>query len=135
MVFSALGPGGSPHVGVRCLDRPSGPWSRIAPADIPSRSSRRIPRATWDVIGWGFGPDVAFLDAALAKLFESVVIDTGRIATAGSSDGASYAISLGLTNVALFSDIIAFSPGFAAPSRAKDAPACPIGWSGVSLSA
>lgn len=35
-----------------------------------------------------------------------------RVALAGFSDGASYAISLGLPNGDLFSHVIAYSPGF-----------------------
>ncbi|MBM3606346.1 MAG: hypothetical protein FJX25_16975 [Alphaproteobacteria bacterium] len=44
------------------------------------------------------------------------------MAIAGFSDGGSYALSLEITNGDLFSDLLAFSPGFAAPSRAVDAP-------------
>jgi phospholipase/carboxylesterase len=65
---------------------------------------------------------VAFLDNALNDVFATFVVDPGRIAIAGFSDGASYALSLGLVNGALFSDILAFSPGFAAPSQTEDEP-------------
>lgn len=78
--------------------------------------------ATWDVIQRDYGPDVAFLDHALERLFETYAVDPDRIAIAGFSDGASYALSLGLVNGTLFSDILAFSPGFAAPSRTEDHP-------------
>ena len=57
---------------------------------------------TWDAIRGQFGPDVAFLDKALAKVFETVPIDRKRVAVGGFSDGASYAISLGLQNGDLF---------------------------------
>jgi phospholipase/carboxylesterase len=77
---------------------------------------------TWDVIQHGYGPDVAFLDRMLDWLFDAYTIDPARIAIAGFSDGASYALSLGLGNGALFSDILALSPGFAAPSRTEDRP-------------
>jgi phospholipase/carboxylesterase len=70
---------------------------------------------TWDVIRGGFGPDVAFLDAALRQTFTEVPVDPARIAIGGFSDGASYALSLGLANGDLFEWILAFSPGFAAP--------------------
>jgi phospholipase/carboxylesterase len=73
--------------------------------------------ATWDVIVEAYGPDVAFLDAALARVFTRHAIDPARIAIAGFSDGASYALSIGLANGDLFSDVLAFSPGFAAPPR------------------
>jgi phospholipase/carboxylesterase len=42
-------------------------------------------------------------------------VDPRRIAVAGFSDGASYALSIGITNGELFTDVLAFSPGFMAP--------------------
>jgi len=67
---------------------------------------------TWDAIGGGFGMDVEFLNRALERTFETVAIDPARIAIGGFSDGASYAISLGLINGDLFKSVVAFSPGF-----------------------
>jgi len=67
----------------------------------------------WDLIANGrFGPDIEFLDRALQKTFASVTVDPKRIALAGFSDGASYALSVGLANGDLFSHVIAYSPGF-----------------------
>ena len=60
----------------------------------------------------GFGPDVAFLDQALTHVFRNVAINPARIAIGGFSDGATYALSLGLINGELFRRIVAFSPGF-----------------------
>jgi phospholipase/carboxylesterase len=40
----------------------------------------------------------------------------------GFSDGASYALSLGLTNGDLFRHVIAFSPGFMAPAARRGEP-------------
>lgn len=77
---------------------------------------------TWDVILDGFGPDVAFIDRALAAAFARCAVDPARLAVAGFSDGASYALSLGIANGDLFSRTIAFSPGFAAPVRAVGEP-------------
>jgi len=71
---------------------------------------------TWDVIRGGYGPDVAFVDRALAFTFARCAVDPARLAVGGFSDGASYALSLGLTNGDLFGHVIAFSPGFAAPA-------------------
>lgn len=68
--------------------------------------------ATWDGIRGGFGPDVVFIDRALARVFERVSIDPQRIAVGGFSDGATYALSLGLVNGDLFRRVVAFSPGF-----------------------
>lgn len=77
---------------------------------------------TWDVIQGQYGPDVTFIDNVLEQSFRSYAVDRERIAIAGFSDGASYALSLGLTNGELFSDILSFSPGFAAPTRIEGAP-------------
>ncbi len=74
--------------------------------------------ATWDIIEEGeYGPDVERLDAALARVLAAWPVDPGRLVVAGFSDGASYAFSLGLMNGDLFSHVMAFSPGFAAPTR------------------
>jgi len=69
---------------------------------------------TWDVIVDELGPDVAFLDAALARTFDEYAIDPSRVAISGFSDGASYALTLGVSNGDLFDGIAAFSPGFLA---------------------
>jgi len=70
---------------------------------------------TWDVIDGGFGPDVAFIDRALNLVADRCAVDFARLAVGGISDGASYALSLGMTNGDLFGGIVAFSPGFALP--------------------
>jgi predicted esterase len=79
---------------------------------------------TWDVILGAFGPDVEAVDAALAEAFARVAVDPARLAVGGFSDGASYALSLGLGNGDLFTHVIAFAPGFAAPARRVGAPRC-----------
>ncbi len=70
---------------------------------------------TWDVIHSTWGADVVTIDRVLARAFDDNAVDPRHIAIGGFSDGASYALSLGLTNGDLFSHIIAFSPGFAVP--------------------
>lgn len=77
---------------------------------------------TWDVIMGGYGSDLADLDLALGQVFGLYAIRADRVAIGGFSDGASYALSLGLANGALFSDVLAFSPGFAAPGRSEGRP-------------
>lgn len=77
---------------------------------------------TWDVIRGDFGPDVAFVDRALQHTFDRVAIDRRRIAIGGFSDGASYALSLGLDNGDFFTHILAFSPGFVATRRPQGRP-------------
>jgi phospholipase/carboxylesterase len=78
---------------------------------------------TWDVIIGGYGPDVAYIDRALEQTFSRYNVDPARIAIGGFSDGASYALSLGVTNGDLFTHVIAFSPGFMAPASRQGAPA------------
>lgn len=68
---------------------------------------------TWDLSWAGtFGPDVRFLDWALRHAFQCCRIDPARIALGGFSDGASYALSLGVANGDLFSHLVAYSPGY-----------------------
>jgi len=74
---------------------------------------------TWDAIRNGYGPDVRVLDQALAKTFESCRIDGKQIGLSGFSDGASYALGLGLSNGELFGSVAAFSPGFIPPGSTR----------------
>jgi phospholipase/carboxylesterase len=69
--------------------------------------------ATWDVIALQrFGPDVRFADQVLDAVADQCDVDFDRLAIGGISDGASYALCLGVTNGDLFPSIVAFSPGF-----------------------
>lgn len=77
---------------------------------------------TWDVILGRFGPDVSYLDRALAHVFDHYRVDPNRVAIGGFSDGASHALSLGLTNGDLFGHILALSPGFSAPGELNGRP-------------
>ena len=73
---------------------------------------------TWDVILDEYGPDVAFINAALAQTFARFAIDAAHIAAEGFSDGASYALSLGLMNGDLFTHVdFAFTAAFIAIAR------------------
>ncbi len=67
---------------------------------------------TWDVVIGGYGRDVGFIDSALTLVFSRYSVDPGRVAVEGFSDGASYALGLGLSNGDLFTHVLAFSPGF-----------------------
>ena len=67
---------------------------------------------TWDAIRGSYEDDVEQIDAGLEETFSTLDVDPGRIGIAGFSDGASYALGLGLANGDLFSKILAFSPGF-----------------------
>jgi phospholipase/carboxylesterase len=77
---------------------------------------------TWDIILGAYGPDVDFLNRALDAAFRRAAVDTNRIAIGGFSDGASYALSLGVANGDLFTHVLAFSPGFMAPPAQQGAP-------------
>ena len=70
---------------------------------------------TWDAIRSGYGLDIMFIDRALASVFDRVAIDPQRLTIEGFSDGATYAIGVGLTNGDLFQRVVAFSPGFVLP--------------------
>jgi phospholipase/carboxylesterase len=77
---------------------------------------------TWDILLAGYGPDISFIDHALTQVFSRYAVDQARVAIGGFSDGASYALSVGIGNGDLFSHVIAFSPGFVAPARQQGAP-------------
>ncbi|TDB73888.1 alpha/beta hydrolase [Micromonospora sp. KC721] len=69
--------------------------------------------ATWDLITSGFGPDVRRIDRVLQEILAGYPV--AGMLIGGFSDGASYALSIGLINGDVFDAVLAFSPGFAAP--------------------
>jgi predicted esterase len=75
---------------------------------------------TWDFLRRGYGPDVRRIDGMLER-FASEHRVSG-LSIAGFSDGASYALSLGITNGDVVDSVIAFSPGFAAPEVRHGSP-------------
>jgi phospholipase/carboxylesterase len=77
---------------------------------------------TWDAIRGGFDEDVAFLNRTLDHVFARLAVDPARIAIGGFSDGASYALSLGLANGDLFPRVVANSPGFVIPVPTQGRP-------------
>jgi phospholipase/carboxylesterase len=78
---------------------------------------------TWDVVLGGYGSDVRYIDLALQQTFAKCNVNRDKIAISGFSDGASYALSLGLNNGRLFSHVFAFSPGFMVPGEHRGRPA------------
>jgi predicted esterase len=78
--------------------------------------------SSWDFLRGGFGADLAFIDRLLLWTMQRYEVDEQAMAIAGFSDGASYALSVGLMNGLLFSDVLAFSPGFMAPLRREGEP-------------
>jgi predicted esterase len=79
---------------------------------------------TWDVIINDYGADIAFVDRALTQVFNHYTVDSKRMAIAGFSDGASYALSVGITNGDLFTHVLAFSPGFMSSAGQVGKPRC-----------
>jgi predicted esterase len=77
---------------------------------------------SWDAIRGRFGRDVSFLNRALERVFETVAVDPRRVAVGGFSDGATYALSLGLINGDLFRRVVAFSPGFVVEGPPRGTP-------------
>jgi phospholipase/carboxylesterase len=116
LVLALHGAGGDAHGGITLFLSMADESGLILLAP-DSRST------TWDVIRGEYGPDISFIDRALAQTFNRYAVDPTHLAIEGFSDGASYAISVGLTNGDLFSHVIAFSPGFAAPAAQEDTPA------------
>jgi phospholipase/carboxylesterase len=112
---SLHGAGGDAQHGLSFVEAAAERWGFL----VLAPQSRR---PTWDVIQGGFGPDVANLDLSLRAVFAALNVDPRHLAIGGFSDGASYALSLGLTNGALFDHVLAFSPGFASPGQAEGKP-------------
>ena len=76
--------------------------------------------ATWDVLTGGYGPDVHNLDRLLARVAAAYPVRGYTIG--GFSDGASYALSLGIGNGDVFDSVIAYSPGFEAAELTNGRP-------------
>lgn len=77
---------------------------------------------SWDLVLGDYGPDVGYIDRALARMFAEYAVDPKHVVIGGFSDGASYALSLGLTNGDLFTYVVAFSPGFMLPGEQRGRP-------------
>ena len=96
-------------------------------ADVPLREPTLVlapdsVASSWDLVHGQVGADLRRLDAALELLLQRVHVAHDRTAVAGFSDGASYALSVGLANGELLPNVIAFSPGFVSPPRISGRP-------------
>jgi predicted esterase len=84
-----------------------------------------VPRSlamTWDLIAGGAGEDLAFLGLVLDTVYRRFRIDPRRQALLGFSDGASYALAVGLSNPRTFAAVMAWAAGFLAIDAERLAP-------------
>jgi phospholipase/carboxylesterase len=77
---------------------------------------------TWDVLLGELGPDPEFIAAAIRYTFSRCAIDRQRVALAGSSDGATFALSYGVGSGDVFTHLIAFSPAIILPTHVRGKP-------------
>jgi len=87
-----------------------------------------IPRSTsptWDLLIGDDRPDLDFLEHAYAEIYRRVPIDHARQALIGYSDGASYALAIGLSNPRLFAAIMGWAAGFVVFDPSGAAPTDP----------
>jgi phospholipase/carboxylesterase len=102
LVVVLHGAGGSAADGLRAFSTWTAPGLvLVAPASKGS---------TWSALR-GTDADLATVNAALARAYARCRIDSRRIAIGGFSDGATYALSLGVASGDLFRSVVAFSPG------------------------
>ncbi len=79
-------------------------WDMIADIDRSRRTIVRSRSARLDV-------DPPRINRAVGAIFARVPVDPARVALAGFSDGASYALTIGTDNAGLFGTLLIFSPG------------------------
>lgn len=87
-----------------------GEWRRTAARNKVIVLAPQSRGHTWEVDNGPVGPDAVFIDQALAAVFDRFRIDPEKLAIAGFSDGGTMALSSGMVNGELFSDILAFAP-------------------------
>ncbi len=116
LVVALHGAGGQPAAAVALFD---GVAARLGLVILAPASTG----TTWAMLRRGPDRDTPAIDIALNRLFQAHPFDPARVAVAGFSDGASYALSLGLANGTLFPKVVAFSPGFEAADRYRGRPA------------
>ncbi|MEN3274783.1 MAG: phospholipase/carboxylesterase [Massilia sp.] len=116
LVLLLHGAGGHAHDGMRIMLHLADKAGLILAAPASHAS-------TWDIIARrSYGKDLALVDRTLEHVFQHYAIDTTRLGIGGFSDGASYALTVGLANGDLFTHVLAFSPGFIGPMEQQGAP-------------
>ena len=116
LVLLLHGAGGHAHDGLRILLHLADKANLILVAPASHAT-------TWDIIARrAYGADLALADRSLDYVFKHYAIDPAHIGIGGFSDGASYALTLGLANGDLFTHVLAFSPGFIGPIDERGRP-------------
>jgi phospholipase/carboxylesterase len=77
---------------------------------------------TWGQSAPGFDPDVRYLSAAVRTVVDMLDIDPTHVALGGISDGAGYALSMGLAYGDSFNHVLVFSGGLMIPFRRQGNP-------------
>jgi phospholipase/carboxylesterase len=108
------GSGGHAHHGVELLQE----LAEAAGVIVVAPTSKFY---TWSEAPHGQILDARTVNRALEHVFANYAIDPARMSVAGFSDGASYAMTLGLLNGELFKHVIAFSPRFVVNADPHDA--------------
>jgi predicted esterase len=98
-----------------------GTWDAVTRAKAnPSRDSPLVNANARRFTG---GRDANRVEAAIAALAQTIPVDRARTVLAGFSDGATYALALGMSRAHAFAAVIAWSPGIAletpAPARGR----------------
>ena len=116
LVLLLHGAGGHAHDGLRIL-------LHLADKDGLLLVAPASHAGTWDIIARrAFGADLALVDRSLEHVFSRYAVDPAHVGIGGFSDGASYALTLGLANGDLFTHVLAFSPGFIGPIEQRGRP-------------
>ena len=113
LILMLHGSGGHAHHGVELLQQLADDAGII----LVAPSSKFY---TWSEAPQGPILDARMVNRALEFVFKNYAIDAARISIAGFSDGASYAMTLGLANGDLFHHIIAFSPRFVSATEPRE---------------
>jgi phospholipase/carboxylesterase len=104
LVVVLHGAGGSP---ASALEAFRGGWKTPGLVLIAPASKGQ----TWSILRSEQDADLESVNLALAEAYERCNIDRARIGVGGFSDGATYALTLGVSNGDLFPAIMALSPG------------------------
>ncbi len=104
LVVVLHGAGGTPENGLRAF---RGGWQEPGLVLIAPASKGQ----TWSILRSEQDLDLESVNLALAEAYERCRIDRRRIAVGGFSDGATYALTLAVSNGDLFPAVMALSPG------------------------